>query len=356
MIKDLLIYIFMPLLGSSIHIIQKILFECESFLNKEEKKIKFQKPFFFTWLGSLGIFLIFIIEKFKNLFILKKNKNNLNLNIFFLISIPTILNLFSGLLSNLSSLYLNYSISLMLRSSTLIFGSIISTFYLKKNLKNFEKNKILIILISILIISISAIFNNSKTTHLETNSLTIFFFIIIRTLSKSLQAISMIIEEKIMKNSNLTPIELTGYSGIWSLIFSTILLKFENINETILLIKNNNLILFYIILSIIVFSIWYILSLIITNNSSALSRMIFDQLTIIIVWIIQIFIFFYIKYFNLNKKFLKTGEEWNNMSYLQLFGFILMIYGILIFKKIFNNFSSDSSIFQIELEQINEKI
>ena len=48
----------------------------------------------------------------------------------------------------------------------------------------------------------------------------------------------MIIEEKVMNNTNTTPLELTGFSGIWSLLFSTILLiPFEDCVDTFVMIK-----------------------------------------------------------------------------------------------------------------------
>jgi hypothetical protein len=102
---------FFPIVGASVHIVQKFLFEMKV------DSISFHKPIFFTWLGSVGMFLpIFTLRVSSDfLFKLIHQKDHI-----FLLKVSTIFNLIAGFLSNYSSLYLNYSISLMLRTATFL--------------------------------------------------------------------------------------------------------------------------------------------------------------------------------------------------------------------------------------------
>jgi len=320
-------FILMPTIGASIHVIQKFLFECES-VGVQDKK-KFHKPFFFTWLGSFGLFIVFLFNILVNFF-----KNGIKfcfgkhfISSFLQIGISTSFNLVAGTLSNISALYLNYSTSLMLRSSTLIFGAIVTTFFLKRPLKKHQIIGIFITLLSILIISLAAMFSGSSTSHIQASSLTIAMYVVIRTLSKSLQAISMLIEEKLMKSTGISPIDVAGISGIWSVFLSTLLLRFEGTYDTYLMIKNNKTILYLSLMSILVFALWSVLALVITSKASAVARMVFDQLTIVVVWIVQLGIY---QFFSKSK----GGEEWTKMSWIQLLGFSIMIFGALVYQRV----------------------
>lgn len=325
----------MPTVGASIHIIQKFLFECRG--DGEEIDEKFEKPLFFTWCGSFGMFINFLLSALGNFQSYKKRffTNRSFIRPFLLLSISTFFNLLTGVLSNISSLYLNYSVSLMLRSSTLIFGALISTFYLHRPLLHYQSVGVFFTIIAIIFVGLAALFSGSKTTHRSAPTYMIAFHITIRVMSKSVQAISMIMEEKIMTKYNMTPTELSGFSGIWSFIFSScLLLPFENSYDTFLMIKNTLSICVLSIASIAVFAIWNVLALNITKKASAVARMVFDQLTIVVVWVVQLIIHWIVVGTEYEKRYGRTGEEWTKWSWLQLFGFFVMVIGACIYQKI----------------------
>ena len=100
------------------------------------------------------------------------------------------------------------------------------------------------------------------------------------------------------------------------------------------MIKNNSSIFFLSILSIIVFAVWTLLSLIITQKVSAVARMVFDQLTIVFVWVVQLFIHWFVIGTEYEEKYGKAGEAWTKWSWLQLFGFSLMVFGACIYQRV----------------------
>lgn len=341
-------FVMMPIFGASIHIIQKLLFECS--LEIADESIKFQKPYIFTWLCSFGVFLTFIfhvssdMRSFKNKFLTSKKY----LRPFSMLFISTFLNLLSGILSNVSSLYLNYSVSLMLRSSTVIFGALIATYYLKKPIQRYQKCGVALTLISIILVSIAAAFSGSTTTHREASTGVSLIFILVRTLSKSLQAIAFIIEESVMRTYGLVPLEVTSLSGVWSFAIASLFLPFDNISESFYMITHSLEIGMYSLSVVVAFAIWSIMSLQVTNKASAVSRMIFDQLTIVVVWVVQLCIYWGVVGTKWEERYKKSGEAWTNWSFLQLFGFIVMIIGACIYQglvhiKCLGNEELDSS-------------
>jgi hypothetical protein len=84
------------------------------------------------------------------------------------------------------------------------------------------------------------------------------------------------------------------------------------------------------ILSVVVFGGWNILALQITSKVSAVARMVFEQLTIVVVWVAQLAIHWFLKETHLGK----AGEEWTKWSWLQLFGFALMVFGACVYQRL----------------------
>lgn len=329
----------MPTIGASVHIIQKFLFECKS-IGSDGLLKKFQKPFFFTWLGSLSLFMTYIAN-FKTLTRGQFCNSSFLRKPFLQIALATFLNLSAGILSNVTSLYLNYSVSLMLRSSTLVFGAIINVYYLHRPLPKYQLYSVLLTIFAIFFVGLAALFSNTKTTHREASSFVIGIIIVIRILSKSLQAISMIIEEKVMSSYSMTPVEMTGLSGVWNIFFSSVVLilvslfSYENLNDTFVMLLNSKTVFWLSFLSVVVFGVWTVLSLNITRKASAVARMVFDQLTIVFVWIVQLGIHWCVSGNpSLEQKYGRTGEAWTRWSWLQLFGFMLMVVGACIYQKI----------------------
>jgi hypothetical protein len=58
--------------------------------------------------------------------------------------------------------------------------------------------------------------------------------------------------------------------------------------------------------------------------------MVFDQLTIVVVWVVQLAIHWFLKGTDLSK----AGEEWTRWSWLQLFGFGLMVFRACVYQRL----------------------
>merc|ERR1719263_1872473 len=66
----------------------------------------------------------------------------------------------------------------------------------------------------------------------------------------------------------------------------------------------------------------------VTKHLSAVHRTILEACRTLCIWIVQLFIKYVVKWKD-------HGEEWNDWSYMQAGGFVLLIFGSLIYNKIF---------------------
>lgn len=137
-----------------------------------------------------------------------------------------------------------------------------------------------------------------------------------------------------MKASNASPIQVAGWAGLWSFVMSTVvLLPLEDTRETFRMVASNSEILVLTILSVAVYAIWSLLALYVTKRSSAVARMVFEQLTIVVVWGIQLAIHWGLKGTRWEARYGKAGEEWTPWSWLQLAGFAVMVLGACVYQK-----------------------
>jgi drug/metabolite transporter (DMT)-like permease len=323
-----------PSLGASIHIIQKFLFECVSMGTLTVHK--FHKPMFLTWLSSVGLFSTFLYSVLLNWrqFRSKWVSSSFS-SAFLLVGLSTFLNIFVGALSNYTSLYLNYSVSLMLRSSTVIIGAAISVFYLKKTLQRYQLIGVFTTLASLLVVGTAESMSRSTTTHRTAATSVVLLHLVLRALSKSFQAVAMLIEERLMAVSRLTPVELSGLGGVWSLLIGSALAFFlEDFWDTWAMVGRNSTIFALSLAIVAVFATWNVLALRITSQASALARMMFEQLTIVVVWFAQLAIHWFIQGSGSEEQFGKAGEKWTAWSWLQLFGFALMVVGACVYQQL----------------------
>jgi hypothetical protein len=179
---------------------------------------------------------------------------------------------------------------------------------------------------AIIIVGIAAMLSQSTTTHISATSFEILLWILGRVFSKGFQAISMLIEERVLKSTDISPVELSGISGLWSMSLASFCLTFCDFGDTWKMLVNNHLIGFLSFATVLFFGLWNIMCLYVTHKASAIVRMLLDQLTIVAVWIVQLVICWI--------GFPKQGEAWNSWSWLQLFGYIVMVIGACVYQRI----------------------
>ena len=238
------------------------------------------------------------------------------------------------------SILLTLSVYQTLQSSIIIFTVIASIIILKSKYYKHHYLGLCLVIIGLII--------NGLTEDNSGENKVLGIFLII--LSQLLSSIFYIIEEKLLKTYDISPLKFVGLEGMWGSIISLFFLiifqfiRCDNWNESIqkdICSINDEFIshfedsIFAIRqmidnIRLILFMLGYIVGIILFNysrltlyrNRSAIFVLIINNCFSFIIWILFIIIPFNSN--NTNDKF----------SWLKIFGFIFLIFGFIIFSEI----------------------
>ena len=299
---------------------------------------------------SLIIYYIFYYEKeekSKNNNIIENiNEENKNLKPIkiYLLCIPPVFDLIGTSLMTFGLTMISGSVYQMLRGSLIIFTFLLSLYYLK-NKHNFNHYLgVIIIIIGLFFVGLSAYLNKNENTK---NSILGIFLIIF---SNIFIAIQYIYEENIVKNYNCHPFKLVGFEGCFGMIYSIFLItlfyfikcnkfsqkfkenfcsfdgenwRVENILFAVKQLKNNINLLLITLLYVFSIAIYNISGISVSKFTTSTTRAVVDVIRTIIIWM------FFMLPFN-------NSEIREKFNVLQLFGFVLLIFGNLIYNEILN--------------------
>lgn len=342
------LFIFLMILGG---IIATIFNKIQSKTNSLGILFEVHKKFMIFCM-FIGEFICLIVYAIKEAFFkLKNNPEYENLNVneetrekkqpkiwYFLI--PAILDFLANFINIFVSILLTLSVYQTLQSSIIIFTVIASIIILKSKYYKHHYLGLCLVIIGLII--------NGLTEDNSGENKVFGIFLII--LSQLLSSIFYIIEEKLLKTYDISPLKFVGLEGMWGSIISLVfliifqLISCDNWNESIQkdicsindefishfedsifairqMIENINLILFMLgyIVGIILFNYS---RLTLYRNRSAIFVLIINNCFSFIIWILFIIIPFNSN--NTNDKF----------SWLKIFGFIFLIFGFIIFSEI----------------------
>jgi drug/metabolite transporter (DMT)-like permease len=133
--------------------------------------------------------------------------------------LPTAFDLFESICRNVSNIMLAPSISQMMRSSLVIFTALLSVIFLKRKLFRHHYVSIAAVVIGLFFVGLSSFLSGSDGNSTRTLGM-IALGIILQLIGQCSGATSYILEEKFLGDCDqLTPEELIGWEGFWSILF-----------------------------------------------------------------------------------------------------------------------------------------
>ena len=152
-------------------------------------------------------------------------------------------------------------------------------------------------------------------------------------------AVQMIVEEIYLKKRSLEPLLVVGMEGLWgSLIMCFVVLpiiyfipgddngSYENAIDALYMIKNSWSLALLIVGYWLSIAFYNFFGLSVAKSLTSVHRTLIDALRTMAVWGVQLVI-----YYRFSRD---LGEDWNQYSWLELAGFLLLLCGTLIYNSI----------------------
>jgi drug/metabolite transporter (DMT)-like permease len=221
----------------------------------------------------------------------------------------------------------------MLRGFIIIVTAVMSIVFLKRKLYRHHWSSVAVIFTGVALVGLAAVLAGNSGDE-EVNPLGIFLLVLSQLFIGGL----FIVEEKLLGDYYLDPLKVVGLEGLWGLIITVILLpifqviecgpnelcyygRLEDTTRAFADMRENWILILQSIL--IAFSIgsFNAFGVSVTKNASAAQRSTIDTSRTVLIWIF--FLAFKI-----------PGVKQETFSWLQLFGFILLVLGTLVYNEI----------------------
>eukprot|EP01124_Arcella_intermedia_P025513 TRINITY_DN4571_c0_g1_i1.p1 TRINITY_DN4571_c0_g1~~TRINITY_DN4571_c0_g1_i1.p1 ORF type:complete len:388 (+),score=56.82 TRINITY_DN4571_c0_g1_i1:11-1174(+) len=256
-------------------------------------------------------------------------------------ALPMLCDLCATTLGGIGLLYIQSSVWQMLRGSRIVFSSILTLLFLPRKLYLFNAFGIFVVTSGLALVGVSQYLSSGAE---KKNVSDLVLGIVVTLVGQLFSATQMVVEEKFVKDKNYPPLNIVGMEGLWGVVVtggivlpsvyfvprgvSPLVTSFsDDVLDAVVQIRNNWILVIFVFSYILSIAFFNFFGVALTKELSAIHRTILDTLRTITIWVVELFIYYALK--------LPTyGEDWDDWSYLQAGGFMLLVIGTLIYNKI----------------------
>lgn len=282
-----------------------------------------------------------------------------------IVMVPAVFDLFATTLSGVGLLWVDASVYQMLRGSLLIFSAFLSIVFLGKKLKGYHWAGIAITICAVTMVGTASVKSSSGQAG-SSSGLEVLGIILI-ICGQMVQASQIVIEEVLLGGDFAVPaLVIVGMEGLWGVLWmavimliiqftpgysdkctdefllmcsdpdnappetsdcSPVALYHEDTEESLHMLASSSPLIILTIIYLFAIVMYNVSGMNVTKNLSAIHRTILEACRTLCIWLVQLFIFYVIKWEG-------HGEEWNDWSFLQAGGFVVLICGTLTYNKI----------------------
>jgi drug/metabolite transporter (DMT)-like permease len=255
-----------------------------------------------------------------------------------MVIIPAVADLLATGLMMSGLVFTTASVYQMMRGAQVVFCTILSVVFLQTKLDQFQKMGILITVFGITIVGLASCLADSGTEATPIPVSTQLFGIFLILLAQLVQAVQMIMEQWLLQDIQMDALEVAGYEGLWgSILCFTVFLPLayllpgsdeghleDSYDSMLMLYHSRSIVLceFLNCLSVLSYN-WF--GLVVTQDFTAMHRVIIEASRSLMVWISDLVIFYVIT----DGAF---GEAWTWSSWLQLLGFGVLLSGTIVYN------------------------
>mmetsp|Transcript_133633 Transcript_133633/g.249967 ORF Transcript_133633/g.249967 Transcript_133633/m.249967 type:complete len:394 (+) Transcript_133633:71-1252(+) len=246
---------------------------------------------------------------------------------FYIFAVPAACDILGTGVGGVGMLYISASVWQMMRGSLIIFTCFVSMIFLKKKLYAYNWVAVLVAAFGLALVGCSAVLDESSG---EGGSSNVFLGILFTVVSQMFAATQMVVEELYVKGYKAPPEQVVGTEGVWGILYMCIILfvmywipgsdagSYENAVDSLHMLGGSGILDVFVISYLVSISFFNFFGVTISGKLSAVHRTINDALRTMIIWAVEIFVFY-----ALGSE--TYGKGWRPHSWLQLLGFLCLI-------------------------------
>ncbi len=258
-----------------------------------------------------------------------------------IISIPTLLDLFATACGTTGLLYTTVSVYQMLRGAMLVWTALLSVIFLRRVLSSQQWGGITLCVSGIVLVGIANIASEGAGQARANVALGVGIILV----GQVLQAAQVVIEEYLLRDLQMSSVRIVAWEGLFGVVhcllwvFPIVMLlpgrdhgRLEDVLDAFYMLAHSWKVLAVVLLDASLMLLYNVFGMEVTENLSAVHRVVIETLRTLCVWVADLVIYYVISNGTL-------GEAWTMWSWLQLAGFTLLIAGTVMYN--YENLMSD---------------
>lgn len=258
--------------------------------------------------------------------------------------IPTAFDLVATVLMNIGLLSVTASVYQMMRGAEMLFAALFAVVFLKRSLNKYHHMGIACCIFGIAMVGSSTVLASKPGKTLNGGTASpeeILFGMLLIVLSQAVQAAQITFEDFFMADLAIPPLKIVGYEGVFgtAMMLSIMLplVQFlpgkdgngihEDSIDTWHLIVNTPVIARILVMDMFALLAYNISGMCVTGHLGAVFRTVLETTRTLFVWLVDLVLF----YTPLGLG--KLGESWSSSSWIQAFGFVVLVAGTIIYGR-----------------------
>jgi drug/metabolite transporter (DMT)-like permease len=312
-----------------------------------------EEPFNKPWIGNcfmfIGELMLFIAVVRENRCVPRSESiHSLPPVPWYYFGIPSLLDVLGSGLSGVSMLFISASVWQLLRGSIILYTALLSVMFLGRRLEAQHVTGLLITLIGLTLVGISAYFeapDNILGIFISETPSAAIVGIGLTVASQFCSAIQMVVEESLLKSTSAamyappSPSRVVANEGLCGLIVMMIVLfimqftpgddhgSFENSVDSIGKISHSPLLFGLVVIYCVSIALFNQSGMSVSKYLSSLHRTLIDSLRAVVVWFTELAVF----YITGSTRY---GTAWTRNSFIQLLGFVLVVFGTMVYNEV----------------------
>ncbi|KAF0688186.1 Aste57867_20191 [Aphanomyces stellatus] len=262
--------------------------------------------------------------------------------------VPAALDLLCTILANVGLLWISSSIQQMTKGSLVLFNALVLVQCMGKRLFAYQYVSIAVVVLAITLVAYVGLVHSgsTSTTTDQADQANIILGFVCILLSQFVTAWQIVTEEWLLTEHQLSPAVLVGWEGLWGLLFFVVLgpvlmltpagdsgmakIWHEDFTDTFVKLRHSSSLVGTIFLYCICTGVYNFSANCVTKHLSSVMCSILDTMRALGIWIVALALYYVVGQTGATS----AGEQWTAWSWLELTGFVLLVVGTLMYKKV----------------------
>jgi len=272
---------------------------------------------------------------------------------YIIIVCPACFDMIATAVMTMGLLYIDVSVMQMLRGVMTVFTSCFNILFLRRRIRLYQWISVLVTVCACAIVGVSCVLGAAGSTTAKPWDKQLYGCFLV-VCSQFIQSGQIVCEDFLLSDIDAVPLQVVGMEGFWGLFVTVFIISplmmwgvpggdhgaSEDFVDSFYMVADNVLILVFTLIYIVCILFLNWAGMVVTAETSSVVRTIFEAVRTSAIWVTDLFIFYVAAPNSV------YGETWTTYSWLQLAGFVLLVFS----SQMYNGYAKYPRLFKYKFD------